>query len=250
MCKFARSYAVLATLIAAGLAISGCTSAADAPAVGLTQRETTPEPRSVRVTATGSAEAEPDTVVLQLGAETTDEEAQRAIEDNNRRMQEVQEALADQGVEAQDIRTVQFDISIQRLQPEEGEPRFEEFQVIHVVEVRSGDIEGAGTLLQAALDAGANIVRDVRFTIDDPSELQQEARRQALESARANAEQLAAGLDAELGPPREIQESGDRPIPVRAGAAELERTAAQAPIAAGTLTVTVTVNVTFDLEVE
>lgn len=249
MWKQTRTKAILGYMIVAGLIIAGCSSA-EVPAVGLPQLDSTPEPRSVRVTASGSAEAEPDTVVLRLGAETTDERAQRAIDDNNRRMQEVQEALADEGVNPEDVRTVQYDVSIQRLRPEGDQPRVEQFRVIHVVEVRSGDVEEAGTLLQSALDAGANIVRDVRFTVDDPSELQQEARRQALETARANAEQLAAGLDAELGPPRLIQESGNRPIPVSAGAAELEQAAAAAPIAAGTLTVTVTVNVTFDLEAE
>lgn len=250
MWKLTSRRSIAGIFIAVALVTAGCASAGEAPAVGLPQLDSTPEPRSVHVSATGSAEAEPDTVVLQLGAETTDEEAQRAIDDNNRRMQDVQEALADEGIDPQDIRTIQFDISIQRLRPEEGQPRQEQFRVIHIVEVRSGDIEGAGSLLQAALDAGANIVRDIRFTVEDPSELQEEARRQALETARENAEQLAAGLGAELGPPRQIQESGNRPIPVRAGAAELEQAAAEAPIAAGTLTVTVTVNVTFDLEVE
>lgn len=243
----------LGLLVSAGLAFAACAPTGNPPQVQLPDLPTTPEARVVQVSASGTVEAEPDTVLLLLGVETTDDDAQDAIDDNNRRMSSVQEAMVDAGVAEENIQTAQFNVSIERFRPEEGpgeaETEIQRFRVVHLVQVRSAEIDAAGSLLQSALDAGANIVRDVRFTIDDPRELRQQARADALNAAQAKAEELADGLDAELGPPRRIQEGGTGPIPVQASA-QIERAQAEAPIAAGTLTITVNVDVTFDLVVD
>lgn len=243
----------LGLLVSVGLALAACAPTGNPPQVQLPDLPTTPEPRTVQVSASGTAEAEPDTVLLLLGVETSNDDAQDAIDANNDQMTSVQEALVDMGVAEQNIQTVQFDVSIERFRPEEGPgeggTEIQRFRVVHLVQVRSGEIDAAGNLLQSALDAGANIVRDVRFTIDDPTELRQQARADALDAARMKARELASGLDAELGPPRRIQEGGTGPVPVQA-AAQVERAQAEAPIAAGTLTITVNVDVTFDLLVD
>lgn len=237
---------------ALGILLSACSPAGTVPNVPVAQPEGTPEPRTVQVSASGSAEAEPDTVVLLLGAETAAAEAQDAIDDNNSRMADVQQALTEAGVAEEDIQTAQYDVFIERSEPrlDEDAPEQRRFRVIHVLQIRSDQVDDAGELLQTALDAGANIVRDVRFTIEDPTSLQQQARSQALEAARAKAEELADGLDAELGPPRRIQEGGDGTVPLQRGVQLEAAQADQAPIASGTLTVSVTVNVTFDLQVD
>ena len=104
----------------------------------------------------------------------------------------------------------------------------------------------------AALEGGGDQARvqNLQFTIDDPSSLEDEARRDAMAEAKRKAETLADAAGVDLGPPRSISESGGpRPIPFDAiafsGAQEEgERT----PIEPGQLEVQVQVQVVYDLE--
>jgi uncharacterized protein YggE len=206
------------------------------------------EARTVEVSASGSVQAEPDTALLLLGVETTGPRPQPAIDDNRRRMEAVLAALGDQGVADTDIQTVQFSVNVDRSQPPNPDgPAGESYRVTHLVRVKSDKTGTIGELLQAALDAGANRVQSVQFTLSDPTALESQARSQALSAARDKASELTGGLDAQLGAVRQIVESGaGQPRPVLA-AAQVEGAAAGVPISTGSLTITVNVDVTFDL---
>jgi uncharacterized protein YggE len=75
------------------------------------------------------------------------------------------------------------------------------------------DLSKTGELLQEALEAGANNVGGISFSVADPKALQQKARDQAIADAQAKAEQLAAGLGAQLGPLRQVSEYGGIVVP-------------------------------------
>jgi uncharacterized protein YggE len=238
---------IITWLAAAGWLLANCAGQTNPEvANGNAGSSESQQPRTVQVSAAGSVQAEPDTAVIQLGVETLNPQAQPAIESNRRRMQAVQAALTDQGIAASDMQTVQFNVNVEQIRPDtpDGEmsPRF---RVTHILRVQTDQIATVGDLLQAALDAGANRVQSVQFSLADPTGLESEARAQALAAARDKATELAAGLDAQVGPVRQITESGGgTPRPIMAAAAE---SSASVPIAAGSLSITVSVNVTFDL---
>jgi hypothetical protein len=61
------------------------------------------------------------------------------------------------------------------------------------------DVDGLGDVLQGALDASANSVHNMIFAVDDEEGLKAQARAEAIDNARAHAEQMAAELGVELG---------------------------------------------------
>jgi uncharacterized protein YggE len=61
------------------------------------------------------------------------------------------------------------------------------------------DVEMVGAVLDAAVDAGANQVHGVTFTVEDESTWQGQAREKAMADARARANELASLADVGLG---------------------------------------------------
>lgn len=238
---------ILPVLISAGLLLAGCAGQSGPAAADVSQDQGSGgEPRTVQVSASGSVQAEPDTALVRLGVETLDPRAQAAIDANRRRMESVQSALADQGIADADIQTVQFSVDVEQVRPDTPDAEATtRFRVTHILQVQTDQVSTVGELVQATLDAGANRVQSIQFSIADPTSLESQARSQALAAARDKATELASGLDAEVGAVRQIVESGaGTPRPVMAAAAE---SPAAMPIASGSLTISVTVDVTFDL---
>jgi uncharacterized protein YggE len=101
-------------------------------------------------------------------------------------------------------------------------------------------------VLSAATSAGANQLYGIRFEIEDPAPLQAEARKKAVEDARARAERLAQLASVKLGPPVSIVEldgGSSAPMPVMA----MQRMDASAPVERGELTVSTTVQIVYAL---
>jgi uncharacterized protein YggE len=113
------------------------------------------------------------------------------------------------------------------------------------VEVTIRNLDAAGKVLSAATGAGANQLYGIRFEIEDPSALQADARKKAVEDARARAERLAQLAGVKLGPAVSITEldGGGGPVPMFA----MAKMDASAPVERGELTVTSTVQIVFAL---
>jgi uncharacterized protein len=113
------------------------------------------------------------------------------------------------------------------------------------VEVTIRNLDAAGKVLSAATGAGANQLHGIRFEIEDPSALQADARKKAVEDARARAERLAQLAGVKLGPAVSITEldGGGGPVPMFA----MAKMDASTPVERGELTVTSTVQIVFAL---
>jgi uncharacterized protein YggE len=111
------------------------------------------------------------------------------------------------------------------------------------VEVTIRNLDTAGKVLSAATGAGANQLYGIRFEIEDPTPLQAEARKKAVEDARARAERLAQLAGVKLGPAVSIVEldGGSGPVPMMA----MQRADASAPVERGELTISTTVQIVY-----
>jgi hypothetical protein len=140
---------------------------------------------------------------------------------------------------------------IEQVVDREGQPTGESrYHVVNQVRVRLRDLTKTGELLQKALEAGANNVGGVSFSVADPKALQQEARDQAIADAQAKASQLAAGLGAQLGRLRQVSEYGGviaPSVPVEAYAEGLRGGGGPVPVSGGEFSVTVEIQVVFDI---
>jgi uncharacterized protein YggE len=108
-------------------------------------------------------------------------------------------------------------------------------------------IDQAGTVIQAAVDAGANNIYGVWFALDDPAEAVRQARERAVADAKARAEELARLTDATLGPVQAVVEGYSPATPYMAGAGYAEDAARSAAptISPGQTEVVVTVTVSY-----
>lgn len=201
--------------------------------------------RSLVVTGTGKVELAPDIVTVNLGVQTVGKDIAQVVAENNRRSQGVQQAVMGLGVASEDVRTISFNISPQAQYDENGKPTGETvYWVDNTITVRLRQIDQLGRLLQAAVDAGANSIQGVSFSVDDPSAAEDEARQLAMQDARARAEMLAQATGDTLGAPLTISASVYVPSPYAAGIGG----GGGVPVSPGMTEVQVQVFVTYELK--
>lgn len=156
--------------------------------------------RTLTVTGTGSVHVAPDIVIVSLGVQTVGPDIARAVSQNNDAAAAVQAAARELGVAAEDIRTTYFYVSTQQQYDEFGNVTGEvTYWVDNTITVTLRDTTKLGDLLESAVDAGANSISGVNFSVDDPSEAEEQAREDAVEDARQRADMLAAAAGATLG---------------------------------------------------
>ncbi|MBC7222824.1 MAG: SIMPL domain-containing protein, partial [Anaerolineae bacterium] len=199
-------------LVIAALVVSGCAAAQAAPAPA---QAAAPQqgggadagPRLLSVNGVGTATATPDIAYVELGVDVKSASASEVVAESTDRMNKVMEALAELEVEEKDIRTVAYNMWVEEEHDREGNPTGERtYHVVHRVRVTVRALDQVGTLLEKALEAGANTVGGIQFAVEDPTALQQEAREKAIANAKDKAQQLADGLGVSLGEPYTINE--------------------------------------------
>ncbi|MBI3045947.1 MAG: SIMPL domain-containing protein [Candidatus Harrisonbacteria bacterium] len=92
-------------------------------------------------------------------------------------------------------------------------PEIVGYTVSQTVSVKVRDFAKIGDLLRDAVESGANTVSQLSFTVDDQTEIQNQARAEAIQKAKAKAKTIAKAGGFRLGKLLSIEEGGG-PIPV------------------------------------
>jgi uncharacterized protein YggE len=164
------------------------------------------------------------------------------------------DSLKANGVQDKDVQTVHFSVNPQYdySRSTNGTPRIIGYQVNNVVTAKIRDLAKTSKAIDDATRAGGNdaVVQGVSFTIDDPEELREQARRQAVQLAKAQAEQMADAAGEKLGKLLSISESSNNPVPYGPRVIEAPSTGSDAstPIETGELTISVTVSVLYAID--
>jgi uncharacterized protein YggE len=196
-----RTLGVAVLAIAVLAAVGGCSA--------LTGSSQT---RTISVTGTATAHLTPDIVLVTLGVQTQGADVAQAVNENNARSGRVIQALKDGGVAPADIQTANFSISSQSKVDSSGNPTGETvYYVSNMVSLTVRDLPKLGDLLQSALTQGANSVQGVIYSIADPAAALDQARVEALNDARQQAEQLASSAGVSLGPVFSMSDSYSPP---------------------------------------
>jgi uncharacterized protein YggE len=215
-------------------------------------QEAQPRLRTLSVAGSGQSFLAPDIAYIYIGVHTERLTAAEAVEENNTQTQALIEALREFGIDAKDIRTTNFSIwPMDQFDPATGRPTGEKtYAVDNTVYVTVRELDGLGDLLDTAVTAGANTVNSVQFDVADKAVALQEARVDAMEDAKDQAEELAEAAGLNLG---EVQSINfvDNQFPIfdgKGGGGGAQAEAAAVPIQPGQLTFTVTVNITYAIE--
>ena len=149
-------------------------------------------PGTITVVGEGKVTLEPDIARVTIGVETGTDTVKEASDQNREAVEAVLAALSEQGIAEEDIQTSGFSIFAERYGPEgplsEGDVRY---RVSNNVMVTIRDLDSVGTILDAAIEAGANNIYGVEFALDDPGVAESDARAAAVADAQAKAEELA-----------------------------------------------------------
>src|SRR5436190_1944679 len=191
----------------------------------------------ITVSGTGSVQAVPDQAQFSLGVETSGPTAREALAANSERMRRVLAELFAAGVAKGDVQTQ--DVSVSRSYPDNG------YSAENSVSVTIRDLAKAGSILDAASNAGANNVYGPTLSRSDQDELQAKALSDAVDNARAKARALADAAGVQLGSVTAIRESGAEPMPYFDAALAKSTRAPEAPIEPGKQEIQATVRVTF-----
>ena len=221
-----------------GLLLSACGAAGAQP------------PRTISVSGSGAVSVVPDVVTVTFSVQTIGQNVAGTVTDNNRRAAQLQQAVLDMGVAADDVRTAYFSVSPQPAYDEFGNPTgVVTYWVDNTISVTLRDVERLGLLLRAAIDAGATGVQGLAFSVDDTWPLEAQAREQAMADARARAELLAGAAGATLGDPILINASAYGPgyDAFLRGEPALGVGGGGVPVSAGTTEVRVDVSVVYEL---
>lgn len=148
--------------------------------------------RAITVVGEGKVSISPDIARAQIGVEVMMPSVKEASDANKELLDAVLAALIDQGIAEEDIQTSGFSVYAERFGPEGPLPADQtNYRVSNNVAVVVRDLAKLGDVLDAAIEAGANNIYGVEFSLDDPSVVESEARQSAVEDARAKAEELA-----------------------------------------------------------
>lgn len=190
--------------------LSGYIPSAGAASEALTP---TPEPPvfhgSISVSGTGEVSVVPDVAILNLGVEAQAEKVGQAMDQAAAAMDRVMATLKANGVAEDDIQTQYFNIyPVTRWT--DREEILVGYRVTNMANVKIRQMDSVGTVIDAVAEAGGDLTRihGVTFTVDDPSQYEEEARARAVADAMSAAGQLAELSGVNLGKPTSISESG------------------------------------------
>lgn len=237
----------LTTAFAAALVLGVAT-----PALAQMPPPMMPDGTLLDLSAEGRTTRVPDVATIRAGVVSQGSTASGALSDNAARMARVLAALKRAGVAARDIRTANVSLSPQYRYADGQAPVVTGYQANNSVAVRFRDVAKSGTILDALVAEGANQIDGPSLSLDQPDAALDEARTDAVKTARARAELYAKAAGQSVARIVSIAESGsnagDQPRPPMMYARGIVTTSAPTQIAAGEAEVSVTLSVRFLLK--
>lgn len=170
---------------------------------------------TIQVEGEGEVVAVPDTATFTVTVQDTAADVQTAQTKATTQGNAIVKYLQNQGVDATDIQTTDYEISPQysysqaacpAIAPADGTPIYcppgkqtlTGYQVSETYSVKVTDTSKAGTLLAGVGSQGASQVSGLSFTVSDQEALQDQAQQKAIAQAEGKAQTLAKSLGVQL----------------------------------------------------
>jgi hypothetical protein len=202
---------------------------------------------TISVVGDGRVQTQPDVAYVSLGVDATGSTFSEAQNTASAQMQSVINTLTGLGISSDDIRTSR--LSASPVTDPRNNAVITGYRASNGVQVTVRDLDRVGAIVDAATSAGANRVDGVTFAVENVEAPKSQARAQAMQSARAKADQLAGLAGVHVVGIKSIQESDASATPVRfqpqAAVAAAPAAAPAPPVSPGTQEVQTEVQVTY-----
>jgi uncharacterized protein len=198
---------------------------------------------TISVSADGKVTAVPDLATVDIGVLTQGSTATEVTTQNNQKVNQVIAYIKQQGISSQDITTSELNLSPQQSYGEmlpggSSTPKITGYQGEQTVTVKVHGVDTdqsvLDTILDGAVNNGANEINDVNLSFNDPTALQQKAELNAIDNAKLKAQALASEAGLTLGKVVSVSETNSelpQPTPFEMNAS-VGAIAAQAPTVA------------------
>jgi len=233
---------LLLALILATFVLTGCSETARSQSMILASNQQ----QGIWVNGQGKVSVSPDVAVIALGVQAQDITVASAQKIAADAMNNIIVALNSNGIADRDIQTHQYSIQVvTKYDDSQQRDVVIGYLVTNAVTAKVRTLESVGAVIDAASAAGGDFVRidGLSFSIEDPTQLNAQAREKAIIDAKIKAEQIAKLSETKLGKPTFISESVTQPtpVPVKAG------TSGGTPISPGQLDIVASVQVVYQI---
>jgi uncharacterized protein len=155
--------------------------------------------QGLTVTGEGMAYVTPDVAKIDFGVSTEAKNLSDSQKLNSEAIAKIKDALQAYNIEAKDIKTLYYTINPEYNYINNRAPQLRGYTTHHTVRVTVRKLEDSDSVVQTLGNSGATEISQVQFTVDDPTDIQKEAREKAIDAAKEKAKQLANLSGARLG---------------------------------------------------
>ena len=209
------------------------------------QRPERSRPPSISVNGEATIAAEPDQAQIDIGVTTQARTAPDASRENAERLGRVLAAVKNLLGKGDEVKTSGYALNPQYRYPLGGKPEIVGYTATNIVRIKTARLDEVGKMIDAAMQAGANNINRLAFTLKDEEGARLDALKQATAKAKAKAEAIAASLGLKVVKIASVTEGERsfqpvfRQLPMARG--EVAAAAAPTPIEQGTVDVRSTV---------
>ncbi len=229
--RLVKKFSILVVLALLGLVIVGCNSVnGDQPEKNTNKTEekdvageAKPEVKiekaesksHLTVTGESTKSIKPSIAYLNIGVTTNAEDLKDAQKENTTKMNTIIKVIKDNGIDEADIQTSSYN-----MYPQYDQVTYSKivgYNVQHIISVTVREMEKAGSIMDLAVDNGANSSHSMSFGITDEERenIYVEAMKDAINKGQIKANALAEGMKVTIKGPVEVIEGakGFSPLP-------------------------------------
>lgn len=206
--------------------------------------------RTVTVSGSGTVTAKNDMATVTLSVRTASPEAKTAACDNAAVMTAVRSAVLASGVTADNIETMGYNLYPNNQYDDKGRVKSTVYEADNRMKIVLHNLENTGKVMDAAINAGANHIDGVTFSVRNEREYKEEALRLAAADAKRKAEILAKALERSVVNIVSVDETRTEIMPrymMSMKAADSLGESAVTPVDAGKADVESTVTIVFEI---
>jgi uncharacterized protein len=208
--------------------------------------------RSISLNGHGEVRVAPDLAIVTMGVMSSAVTAQEALAANTKAMTELMAALKAANIEPKDIQTSNFSVNPRYdYGQNNGQPaKLTGYDVANNVTVTLRKIDSMGDLLDKAVSAGSNQINGVSFSVANPQDAMDEARKDAVKDAKRKADLYAAATSTTIGNLISLSEgvsTEPQPMMMRGKMMAASSDSSPVPIAQGEQVISVDVNVAWEI---
>lgn len=168
------------------------------------------------VSAVGTIYAKADIANIEVGVKTgTQKSPLEASSNGNEKMNQIISQLEKIGIEAKDMKTSNYSLNPVYNWTNDRGQELVGYEVVQSLTIKVRDLNKVGEVISQTTEQGANQIGNINFTIDEPDDLKDQARAQAILKAQAKAKLIADQSGLKLGKIKSVQEnSQDEYVPM------------------------------------